>query len=566
MRVTPQRAAKRQNACPCAFAPAPPSVPYCRAHEKVTSFSGLTLPYALFRNLTKADGGARTIPTGVSQQGREQTQDDPGAAVFSLRTDEQDAHVRSKPATPDDTFTVEPDEAPKAGLAPSLEGKRIQVFLAMIVIDLVILLGTFALVSFVYLINFRGQFGTESAMLSAYLLLPIFLTIGLFNGSYSGSALVSWRDASWRAAQALVIAAVLLNFVAFFAKMNAEFSRVAFSVSAVVAIAVMTIFRVFLVRRLRSTWGVSPLNRLVIQAGGDPVSLPGGFAVDADRAGLKPTLDDPAALDRLARYLRNMDQVFVSCPETERNAWSQVLKGAGIHAEVVSPFAREIGALGIRDYREQGFATLVVSTGKMRLRDRALKRLFDVGVSVVAMALLSPLLILIALAIKLEDGGPVFFRQRRVGRGNHFFTILKFRSMSVAKADLDGAQSASRDDARITRIGALIRRTSLDELPQLYSVLRGHMSIVGPRPHALGSQAGNKLFWQIDRRYWLRHTLRPGITGLAQVRGHRGATDHESDLEKRLQSDLEYLRDWSLWRDIAIIVKTLRVLRHDKAY
>ena len=187
----------------------------------------------------------------MSQQGREQTQDDPVAAVFSLRTDEQDAHVRSKPATPDDTFTVEPDQAPKAGLAPSLEGKRIQVFLAMIVIDLVILLGTFALVSFVYLINFRGQFGTESAMLSAYLLLPIFLTIGLFNGSYSGSALVSWRDASWRAAQALVIAAVLLNFVAFFAKMNAEFSRVAFSVSAVVAVAVMTVFRVFLVRRLR---------------------------------------------------------------------------------------------------------------------------------------------------------------------------------------------------------------------------------------------------------------------------------------------------------------------------
>ncbi len=456
--------------------------------------------------------------------------------------------------------------APRNGLAPPLERKRLQTFLAMIVCDVALLLGTFFMVAVAYLMNVRGQFNVDATMLSAYLLLPIFLTIGLFNGTYSGSALVNWRSASLRVIQALIIAAVLLNFVAFFAKMNAEFSRVAFTVSSVLCMGFLTAYRIVLVKMTKRIWGATPFNRLVIEAGGPPVDLPDAFKVDADRAGIQPTLDDPASLDRLAKYLRNMDQVIVSCPESGRGKWSQVLKGAGIHAEVVSPLAREIGALEIRHYRRADLFTLVVSTGKMRLRDRALKRCFDIIVSATALLVLTPLLMLVALAIKLEDGGPVFFRQRRVGRGNHFFRILKFRSMRVEKEDSDGNVSASREDDRITRMGKLIRSTSIDELPQLWSVLRGDMSIVGPRPHALGSQAGTKLFWEVDRRYWLRHTLRPGITGLAQVRGYRGATDVESDLEKRLQSDLEYLRDWSLWRDIGIILGTFQVLVHDRAY
>ena len=457
-------------------------------------------------------------------------------------------------------------EAPRNGLAQPLERKRLQVFLAMIVLDMAVLLGTFFIISVAYLMNVKGQFNVDASMLSAYLLLPIFLTIGLFNGAYSGSALVNARSASFKVIQALVIAAVLLNFVAFFAKLNAEFSRVAFTVSSLLSMFLMTAYRVVLVRMTRRIWGASPLNRLVIEAGGPPVAIPNTYSVNAEQAGIQPTLDDPASLDRLAKYLRNMDQVIVSCPESDRGKWSQVLKGAGIHAEVVSPLAREIGALEIRHYRRPDIFTLVVSTGKMRLRDRALKRVFDIVVSALALLLLSPLLLLVAIAIKLEDGGPVFFRQRRVGRGNHFFRILKFRSMRVEKADKDGNVSASREDDRITRIGRFIRRTSIDELPQLWSVLRGDMSIVGPRPHALGSQAGNKLFWEVDRRYWLRHTLRPGITGLAQVRGYRGATDEEVDLENRLQSDLEYLRDWSLWRDIGIIVGTFQVLVHDRAF
>jgi lipopolysaccharide/colanic/teichoic acid biosynthesis glycosyltransferase len=141
--------------------------------------------------------------------------------------------------------------------------------------------------------------------------------------------------------------------------------------------------------------------------------------------------------------------------------------------------------------------------------------------------------------------------------------MLKFRTFPTDHVDV--TLSLPIDECP-SRIGRFLRRSSIDELPQLVNVLRGEMSIVGPRPHALGSQAGDKLFWQVDERYWQRHTLRPGITGLAQVRGFRGATETETDLSSRLQADLEYLAGWNIWRDVQIIFATFRVLRHDRAF
>jgi lipopolysaccharide/colanic/teichoic acid biosynthesis glycosyltransferase len=129
-----------------------------------------------------------------------------------------------------------------------------------------------------------------------------------------------------------------------------------------------------------------------------------------------------------------------------------------------------------------------------------------------------------------------------------------------------GNQSASRDDDRVTRVGRFLRSTSIDELPQLINVLLGSMSVVGPRPHALGSLAGDQLFWHVDERYWHRHALKPGITGLAQIRGFRGATHTREHLTSRLQADLEYMSGWSLWRDVSIVLSTAKVLVHPDAY
>jgi lipopolysaccharide/colanic/teichoic acid biosynthesis glycosyltransferase len=194
------------------------------------------------------------------------------------------------------------------------------------------------------------------------------------------------------------------------------------------------------------------------------------------------------------------------------------------------------------------------------------KRVFDVMLAGGALVVLMPVWILIAISVKVDSPGPIFFSQIRIGRSNQMFRLMKFRSMRVDGSDGAGARSTSRDDDRITRVGKIIRSTSIDELPQLLNVLKGDMSIVGPRPHALGSRAAEKLFWEVDERYWHRHAAKPGLTGLAQVRGYRGATLYEDDLRNRLQADLEYLEHWSIWRDIKIILLTFRVLLHRNAF
>ena len=207
-----------------------------------------------------------------------------------------------------------------------------------------------------------------------------------------------------------------------------------------------------------------------------------------------------------------------------------------------------------------------MAEGPKQLRDRIIKRAFDIVLAATCLALMAPLFAVIALLIKLDSPGPVFFKQARVGQTNRMFRMLKFRSMYTEKCDRNGHVSTDRKDPRVTRFGQFIRRSSLDELPQIINILRGEMSFVGPRPHALGSKAGEELFWELDARYWRRHLLPPGLTGLAQVRGFRGATPEAEDLLHRLSADLEYIRGWSVLRDFAIIGRTLRVLVHKNAY
>ena len=317
-------------------------------------------------------------------------------------------------------------------------------------------------------------------------------------------------------------------------------------------------------RFVRWRCGAWVVNQLVIDDGGPPLSLPGAFHVSAHSFGLVPSLCDPHAMDRIGMVMRNADRVIVSSTPERRREWAIILKGANVDGEVIDDTVATLLAQGARIVAGHGL--LQVSLGPLGMRSRLAKRVLDLVVAGSTLILLSPLLLAVAIGIKLEDGGPIFFVQRRVGRGNRFFAILKFRSMTVNVIGRDGGQSASKDDQRITRIGGMIRSTSIDELPQLLNVLRGDMSLVGPRPHAIGSQAGDKLFWEVDARYWERHALKPGLTGLAQIRGLRGATDSEEDLAGRLNADLEYLNGWSLWRDLWILLATFKVLVHHRAF
>ena len=188
------------------------------------------------------------------------------------------------------------------------------------------------------------------------------------------------------------------------------------------------------------------------------------------------------------------------------------------------------------------------------------KRLSDIVLASLLLLLVSPLMLLVAIGVKLSSPGPVVFRQRRNGLDGEEIVVYKFRSMRT----LDNGpvvQQARKNDPRVTPFGAFIRRTSLDELPQLVNVLQGRMSIVGPRPHAV---AHNEQYRRLIKAYMVRHKVRPGITGWAQVNGHRGETDTLEKMQARIEYDLEYLRNWSLGLDLLIIARTVRLMLFDR--
>lgn len=186
-----------------------------------------------------------------------------------------------------------------------------------------------------------------------------------------------------------------------------------------------------------------------------------------------------------------------------------------------------------------------------------LKRSMDVIVSLMALLVLMPLLLAIAAAIRLESAGPVLFRQIRWGKDGKQIKIFKFRSMYIDTCDLSGVKQTVANDPRVTRIGRIIRRINIDELPQLLNVLKGDMSLVGPRCHAIGMLAAGIPYEQLVPEYHARHSMRPGMTGLAQMRGLRGPTDRPSKARARIACDLYYVKNYSIWLDLRIILGTL---------
>jgi putative colanic acid biosynthesis UDP-glucose lipid carrier transferase len=192
-----------------------------------------------------------------------------------------------------------------------------------------------------------------------------------------------------------------------------------------------------------------------------------------------------------------------------------------------------------------------------------LKNLEDRLLASLALVLVAPLLLVVAIAIKLDSPGPVFFRQERMGWSGGIFRIWKFRSMFVHQAEDGIVKQAQKNDPRVTRVGVFLRRTSLDELPQLFNVLLGEMSLVGPRPHAIQH---DEEYSDSIVDYFARHHIKPGITGLAQVRGFRGETRDIEQMIQRVESDIEYINNWSLWLDFVILLRTVFAFTGKKAY
>jgi lipopolysaccharide/colanic/teichoic acid biosynthesis glycosyltransferase len=408
----------------------------------------------------------------------------------------------------------------------------------------------------------RPDFIISRTPLFMAVLLPVYLVVAASVDAFDTQSLQNPFRAIKTGWYALVVSLATVVIAAFYLRSVQDFSRMMIGFGSAFAFMLTGIARWFVVRRMPKIVGGNPFGIALIHDGTVPIP-PGEFSVVLnDEFGVDPGQHDPMMYDRLAVALSAMDRVVVSCAPAQRQAWARALRGANIQGEIDMP---ELAALHPRGLGpDHTTPSLIVAVGPLNLVDRIIKRVFDLGVASVSLIIMAPMMLAVAAWVRYDSPGPILFRQVRIGRSNRMFRMYKFRSMRVT--DSTGHRSASRDDDRMTRCGRFIRRTSIDELPQLFNVLAGSMSIVGPRPHALGSRANDKLFWEVDDRYWDRHATKPGLTGLAQVRGYRGATLVEEDLRNRVDADLEYLNNWSIWRDLKIIFLTIRVLFHRNAF
>ncbi|WP_208402899.1 sugar transferase [Sphingomonas japonica] len=437
---------------------------------------------------------------------------------------------------------------------------RARMYVILAAIDIACIFASFVVASVVYGMPLAsGQWAVVASSLA-----PIYVAAAANGGAYSAEVLVTPGQGVTRSLRALLLAIGVLMFLAFYLKVGATFSRGTFAIGSVIGFAALAFARRAYLRHARIVLSGTAYNVMLISDQDDIHAADDHTTIIRGDSWLDPEQHCPEMYNRLAQMLATSDRVVIDCAPERRVAWVRLLKGANVRSEVIAPELSRLAPLGIDNWSNQ--PTIVVAEGPLSQVDAAMKRAFDIVVSGLALIVLAPLLAVIALLIRRDSPGPILFVQTRIGQGNRLFRMLKFRSMRTDRSDGHGNRSASRDDERVTALGRFIRKTSIDELPQLINVLKGDMSIVGPRPHAVGSRAADKLFWEVDDRYWHRHAIKPGLTGLAQVRGFRGATAIERDLTDRLQADLEYLRDWSLMKDVMIILQTFRVLTHKNAF
>jgi Undecaprenyl-phosphate glucose phosphotransferase len=264
-----------------------------------------------------------------------------------------------------------------------------------------------------------------------------------------------------------------------------------------------------------------------------------------------------------------VDDVFIALPWSAENRINEVLNivqviPANIHlfpdALRLSLSSRQLSAM-------DGIPVVTMMSKPVSGWGYLVKWLLDKLLAVIGVIVLTPFLGIVAIMIKLDSKGPVLFRQPRLGFNNKLMHIYKFRSMYHEQSDIVADKLATKDDPRVTRLGRIIRKLSIDELPQLINVLKGDMSLVGPRPHALKAKAAGHLYHEIVSGYALRHKIKPGITGWAQVSGWRGETDTEEKIIRRVECDLFYMNNWSVLFDLYILAMTvLKVPFHKNAY
>src|SRR4051812_43375274 len=404
----------------------------------------------------------------------------------------------------------------------------------------------------------------------------VFVLPGILRGQYDLSHYLAFRPHLRRVFNYWNITFVALLALAFLTRLMEDYSRgsmVLFYVAGLPALLVMryavvhsvilgsrvglvTAQRVFLIGSGEDISGFvrryQPWNFGLHMVGAAPLTRLDSFSTREER---RATLEaDLRQAVESARTL-NPEAVYVVTPWSETGTIdSCVEEFLKMPVEIHLGPERILDRFdNVRIVKHGRMASLQLTRAPLNWAERAVKRVFDVTAAATVLTALSPLLALVALAILVESGRPLFFLQRRYGFNQQEFRIIKFRTMTTLE-DGDVVRQARRNDPRITRLGRFLRKWNIDELPQLVNVLKGDMSLVGPRPHALSH---NREYEQKIARYARRHNVLPGITGWAQVNGLRGETDTDDKMRARVAHDLYYIENWSLWLDLRILLWTV---------
>jgi Undecaprenyl-phosphate glucose phosphotransferase len=396
--------------------------------------------------------------------------------------------------------------------------------------------------------------------------------------SQFGRILVSWTG---------VFATLAL--AGFFLKVSAEFSRLWFGAWFGAGLFLLLVLRLVLSGFIRR-WGrngrmerravivgggkdAEGLIRSLEQQGDNDIRICGIFDDRDDQrsptvvAGY-PKLGTISELIEFARQAR-IDMLIVSLPLTAETRVLTMLKKLWV-LPVDIRLSAHSNKLQFRPraYSHIGAVPLLDIFDKpIREWDSVAKRIFDIFFSLIGIVLLAPVMFVTAIAIKLDSKGPVLFKQKRHGFNNEVIEVLKFRSMYADQSDPMAKKAVSKGDPRVTKVGRFIRKTSIDEFPQFFNALRGDLSLVGPRPHAVYAQTRDRMFNDVVEGYFARHRVKPGVTGWAQINGWRGEIDSDDKIKMRTEFDLYYIENWSLWLDLKILLLTpFRLLNTENAY
>lgn len=404
-----------------------------------------------------------------------------------------------------------------------------------------------------------GRYST--ALLLTAIVAVLCMTLGGVYGSQRGKSFLKLLGSfvlAWLSAVGILLS------LSFFMKVSTDYSRLWFTTMLLLATGATLLLRVAVYLFLRRVRAAGRNLKTVLLVGGDGATffkLTRGSALSEHGFKVQGTLpfdQGQAWLDRLVAQVNEqaVHEVWLCLPLSKGAALPTILYALRHHTVSVR-FFPEWGDMPLLNHRVShiaGLYSLDLSCTPMDGPARFIKRAEDVLIGGLISVVILPVCLVIAIAVKLTSPGPVVFKQYRTGINGKKFKVYKFRSMVVHQENGDGVTQATKNDARITQIGAFLRRTSLDELPQFFNVLQGRMSLVGPRPHAL---AHNEYYKDLVESYMQRHKVKPGITGWAQVNGYRGETDTLDKMQKRVEYDLWYIDNWSLWLDLKIVFLTV---------